>query len=531
MARYAYERLSAQDATFLYAEGPNQPMHVGAVAIFEAEPLCTDTGSIDIDLYRRAIEGVLHWIPRYRQKLAYTPVEGWPIWVDDRRFDLGYHIRHIALPKPGSQAQLKELTARIHARALDRRHPLWEIWVIEGVENGSQVAILNKIHHCMIDGAAGADLSQILMSASPRLEIPEPVPFMPRPEPTTPELLADAVRVGLKRPFSAIAGLAGSEPPVAETPEGPGWGERLQSLGRMLEYALRPASETPLNGDLGPHRRLDWLTMPMSDLADVSRELGCTMNDVVLTTVCGAVRRYLFRRRVDYRNLDFRVAAPVSTREKGHDRRQGNHVSTWIVPLPLQIDEPLQQLAAIQETTRALKKERAALAVDTLMLAAEWLPTPVLERSVALAQGPANMIVTNVPGPQFPLYAVGARMYGMYPLVPLLPGGGLGVALFSYEGKLCWGFNADHELVPDVARFVDDVRVSFEALRSAAVTEFMARRTGTEAPSEPADSEAGTRAKPTRARKRQGSKRKRRTRESPAPAYDDLAASEPAVAH
>ncbi|MEE3332518.1 MAG: wax ester/triacylglycerol synthase domain-containing protein, partial [Myxococcota bacterium] len=168
MPRYSYERLSAQDASFLWAEGPNQPMHVGGLGIFEAEPLRLPDGGIDVARIRSTVENVLHWIPRYRQKLDYTPIEGWPVWVDDRQFDLGYHIRHIALPRPGTLDQLKELTGRINARALDRRHALWEMWIIEGLENSTQFAMLTKIHHCMIDGAAGADLSQILMSPSPR---------------------------------------------------------------------------------------------------------------------------------------------------------------------------------------------------------------------------------------------------------------------------------------------------------------------------------------------------------------------------
>ncbi|TMA35069.1 MAG: wax ester/triacylglycerol synthase family O-acyltransferase, partial [Deltaproteobacteria bacterium] len=164
MARYAYERLSAQDATFVWAERDNAPMHVGAVAILETGPLRNADGGVDFARYRSAIESVLHWIPRYRQKLAWTPLEGWPVWIDDRHFDIGYHLRHLSLARPGTLAQLRELASRILARPLDRSRPLWEIWVVEGLEGGEQFALLNKVHHCMIDGAAGADLSQILMS-------------------------------------------------------------------------------------------------------------------------------------------------------------------------------------------------------------------------------------------------------------------------------------------------------------------------------------------------------------------------------
>ena len=518
MSSYAYERLSAQDASFLWAESENEPMHIGAVAVYEAEPLRNTRdgggGGLDIARYRAAIESVLHWIPRYRQKIQWTPIERWPIWVDDRQFELADHIRHIALPAPGRLEQLKELAGRIFSRRLDRGRPLWEIWVIEGLEGGAQFAVLNKIHHCMLDGAAGADLSQILMSPSPRSEPREPLPYMPRPVPSNPELLRDSMTRNVHRSLAALKSLL--ETVRGDAPsESPSLERRIRAIREMLGYVLRPASETPINGTLGPHRRLEWLTMPLEDIHEVRGVFGCSVNDVVLATVTEAVRRYLFRRRVDQRRVDFRIAAPVSVRRKDHDRRQGNHVSTWIVPLPIHLEEPNEQIAAIRATTAARKASESALAIDTLMEAAEWLPAALVSRSTRLAQGPANMIVTNVPGPQFPLYSVGARLLGMYPLVPLLPGGGLGVALFSYEGKLCWGFNADRELVPDLSMFVSDVLVSFEKLRAAAVSHYMSRRTGQDADS-PEQSTEGATEKPTR---KPAAQRKRAGRKAaPAPA-------------
>jgi WS/DGAT/MGAT family acyltransferase len=509
MSRYAYDRLSAQDATFLWAEAPNQPMHIGGLAIFESGPLRRDGSGVDIDRYRSAIEGVLHWIPRYRQKLKWTPVERWPVWVDDRRFDLGYHIRHIALPRPGSHSQLKELAARIFARPLDRSHPLWEIWLIEGLEDGEQFAVLNKIHHCMMDGAAGADLSQILMSPSPRLEPREPLPYMPKPVPSAATLLRDSIGLGVRRPIEAVRGALKTRR-TDDPDERPTLDRRMRAMREMLQYSLRPASSTPINGTLGPHRRLEWATMPLEHVHEIRAVFGGTINDVVLATVSEAMRCYLFRRRVDHRKIDFRIAAPVSVRRAEHDRRQGNHVSTWIVPLPVRHDDPIEQLQEVQKQTQALKESEAALAIDTMMQAAEWLPAPALSRMTGLAQGPANMIVTNVPGPQFPLYSVGARLLGMYPLVPLLPGGGLGVALFSYEGKLCWGFNADHELVPDLPTFVSDVQQAFEKLRTAAVSHFMERRTVE-------DTDATAESQPTPTRKKTGRRRKPSKVVTPAP--------------
>ncbi|MEM9175907.1 MAG: wax ester/triacylglycerol synthase family O-acyltransferase [Myxococcota bacterium] len=497
MARYGYERLSAQDAGFLWAETPNQPMHVGAVAVFEIGPLVREDGGVDIERYRAQVESRLHWIPRYRQKIEWTPFERWPVWVDDRNFDIAHHIRHIALPRPGTQAQLKEIVARINARRLDRRHALWEVWVIEGVEGGKQFAILNKIHHCMIDGAAGADLSQVLMTPSSRVEDEPTIPYLPRPAPTRAELLGDALSESVRRPLALARDWISqaTSSPAQRASMGQteiSTAERLRAFVEVAGQVTTAASPTPMNGELGPHRRLDWLTMPLEDVKELRRELGCTINDVVLATVTGALRRYLFRRRMDVKTLDFRIAAPVSTRRPEHERIQGNHVSTWVVPLPLALDDPIEQVEAIQATTEELKSSKASLAAETIMDLAEWVPAPLLERALPAisSSGPVNMIVTNVPGPQIPLYLAGARLLAMYPVVPLIPGGGLGVALFSYEGKLCWGFNGDFELVPDLSSFVEDVSAAFEDLRKATVERYLGRRTGPAVAPEPVEAPA-----------------------------------------
>jgi WS/DGAT/MGAT family acyltransferase len=487
MPHYAYDRLSALDHGFLLAEGETAPMHVGAIAILESGPLRNEEGGIDIARFRRAIEAVLHWIPRYRQKLAWIPVEDWPTWIDDRHFDLGYHIRHIALPAPGTRDQLRELAGRILSRRLDRERPLWELWVIEGLQRGEQVALLNKIHHCMIDGAAGADLSQILLSPSPRFEENAPLPYYPRPAPTPSELLADRVREGLGGPLRALRGVRSLV--AGEHGERAAWrgalATRARALRQVAGLAWQTASPSPINGELSPYRRVDWLTMPLDDVRELRRVLDCTVNDVVLAIVTGALRRYLFRRRVDAGRLDFRISAPVSTRRAEHRSQLGNHISSWILQLPLDCEDPIEQIERIRERTAELKRSSSALALETLMEAAEFIPTPLLKRAVGLVNGPVNTIVTNVPGPQFPLYSVGARLLGMYPVVPLIPGCGLGIALFSYEGKLCWGFNADPQLIPNLEDFSEDVGWAFETLRQAAVTRFLDRRTAaTEQPDE-----------------------------------------------
>ena len=478
MPRYAYERLSAQDYSFLLAENENAPMHVSAIGILEAKALRKPDGGIDIARFQAAIDAILHWIPRYRQKLAWIPIENWPTWVDDRHFDLGYHIRHIALPAPGTRDQLREIAGRILSRRLDRQRPLWEIWVIEGLEKGEQVAILNKIHHCMIDGAAGADLSTILFSPSPQFEEKGPLPYYPRPAPTGIELVSDRLREALAAPrevLRAAKRLVGEERDALLVD----LSARARALAELAGLAFQPASESPINGELSPNRRIDWLTMPLDDVRELRAALRCTINDVVLATVTEAIRRYLFRRRVDAATLEFRVSIPVNTRSAEHAHQLGNHVSTWIIRLPLEKKDPLDQVDAIRLQTAERKQSNSALALDTVMKAAEFLPVGLLKRGVGLVQAQVNTIVTNVPGPQFPLYSVGARLLGMYPIVPLIPGCGLGIALFSYEGKLCWGFNADHQLIPNLEDLTADVRAAFESLRQAAVARFMARRTAT----------------------------------------------------
>ena len=235
-----------------------------------------------------------------------------------------------------------------------------------------------------------------------------------------------------------------------------------------MSWSFRGASDTPLNGRLSPYRRFDWLNTPLARVKAVRKELDCSVNDVVLATVTGAVREYLLRRRVDPDGIDFRVSAPVSVRKDDERGKLGNRVSSWILRLPIELENPLAQVRALTETTRELKESEQALGVDMIMKAAEFAPASLMALGAQASSGPVNSIVTNVPGPQFPLYTLGARLLAMYPQVPLLDQMGLGIALFSYDGQLSWGFNADFELVPDLPAFKREVERSFERLCEAA---------------------------------------------------------------
>lgn len=469
MVRYNYERLSAQDASFLMAERPTAHMHVAGTQIFDAGPLARPDGGIDFQAFRRAIESVLHLLPRYRQRLKWIPLENHPVWVDDRQFSLGYHLRHTALPRPGTEEQLKQLAARIMAQQLDRARPLWEIWLVEGLE-GNRFAVITKVHHCMMDGESSADLAHILLSPSPEPDLSEPMAYIPRPVPSSWDLFTDSVLQRLSLPVRAIRDFQRFSEETADV-RTEVW-TRLRAIGDILGWAVRPASPTPLNGRLGPHRRFDWLTMPLGHVKRVAKASGCTVNDVVLATVTGGVREFLLRRRCNPDEIDFRVSAPVSVRREEDRGKMGNHVSSWIVRLPIDEADPRRRLELLHEVTDDLKRSQQALGVQTMMTVAEWTPSVLLSLGAQAASGPINMVVTNVPGPQIPLYMLGAELQEIYPQVPLLQTTGLGVALFSYDGKLCWGFNADYELVPDLRWFVRAIERAFAELAAVVGVSF-----------------------------------------------------------
>ena len=455
-----YERLTAMDTSFLILEKPESPLHVSATLIYEAGPLATEDGGLDIDAYRAATEAVLHRIPRYRQKLDWIPLVGHPVWVDDPEFNLDYHVRHTSLPRPGTDAQLKKLSARIMAQPLDHSKPLWEAWVVEGLE-GNRFAVISKIHHSMIDGMAGKDLAQILHSTDPNERRREPAPeWVPIKPPSAYTLFADEVARYVSLPARISKSLRAARGELGELSQSVG--TRIKSIQQMMSSMRDRPSKTALNEPVGPHRRFDWRDMRLEDVKAVRRELGCTINDLVLATVSGAVRDFLIARGDSVDDLDFRIAAPVSIRSED-DPRMGNRVSQWFVQAPVHEADALTRVDLIREATEELKTSRQALDADLIMNIAEWTPTLLLSLASRSASGgaPYNMMVTNVPGPQQPLYLLGARLESLYSQVPIADTTALGIALVSYAGKLCWGFNADFESVPDLADFADAIEASF----------------------------------------------------------------------
>ena len=466
MARYAYDRLSFLDNSFLILEKENTPMHIAGTATFDAAPLTNADGSLDIDSVRAYVDSRLHLIPRYRQVLRQSWFQTSPIWVDYPHFNIHYHVRHTALPKPGDERQLKRLAGRIMSAHLHRTKPLWEMWIVEGLDGGERIAMISKVHHCMVDGVSSVDLLNVLLTPYP-IENFEPGPnYLARPAPTETDLLWETARTLVRLPFDIGKNLTEALGQVRDPRSD--LRSRFRALRGMLGTSLTP-SQTPLNKPVGPHRRFDTLAMSLDDIKAVKNRLGGTVNDVVLATVAGALRRFLERRRVNCEHLDFRVMAPVSVRAETEHGALGNRVSAWLVPMPLRERDARRRMELIRETTSTLKESKQAQGAEVLAQVGEWTPSTVLSLGSRMMTRalPFNLVVTNVPGPQVPLYLLGARMRDNYGFLPLIDGLCLGIVLFSYSGQLCWGFTCDWDLVPDLHDFVLDIEASFKELQRA----------------------------------------------------------------
>src|SRR3954449_10718409 len=407
MSQQHLDRLTALDASFLHQEGPSWHMHVGALCRFEGPPPPFDEL---LDTLRMR----LHLVPRYRQRLQLPPAgTGRPLWVDDSTFDLEYHVRQTALPRPGSEDQLLLLAGRVFSQQLDRDRPLWEMWMVEGLDDGG-FALLSKTHHAMIDGVAGVDIAQVMFDLSPvPAEIDHPdEAWQPAPEPSRARGLA-AGTAGLLR--SSVRGAAHAAGALRD----PGGAlhaarEAAEGLGEIVWAGLNPAPETPLNVEIGPHRRYTVVRAELEDFKTVKNAFGGTVNDVVLAVASGALREWLRTRGVRTEGLELRALVPVSIRPQ--DERGGGTLGTRIAamrgPLPVYIDDPLARLQAVKEGMDGLKDSKQAVGAEVLAGVENFAPPTVLAQASRLNFSTRlfNLIVTNVPGPQFPLYAYGREL-------------------------------------------------------------------------------------------------------------------------
>jgi diacylglycerol O-acyltransferase / wax synthase len=464
MFQYAYDRLNSLDSYFLFAENRTTHMHVGGIAIYDAGSLRKPDGGIDVDRIRDYIGSKLDRLPRYRQTIRYTPIEHQPIWVDDPHFNIQYHIRHGALPRPGDEEQLKLLSGRIMSQQLDREKPLWELLIVEGLEGGDRFALVSKIHHAMVDGISTVDLLTEILTPEPTRAFTKAGTWVPRPAPSRWELFRAEMLRRARVPLDAALRLRET---VARAED---LRSNLQTMARaagdVLRKSVRRVSSTPLNQPIGPHRRFDWLRIDLAELKAVRRALGGSVNDIVLATVTGGVRRYLERHGADVSAVKFRVMTPVSVRTDGERGTLGNRVSAWMVDLPVSESDPRQCVARIRETTERLKESNQALGADLLARAMSWTPSTLLATSSRLATRalPINLVVTNVPGPQQPLYLLGSRMLENYGVIPLIDHTGLGIVVFSYAGTLSFGFTGDWDTVPDLHEFAQAIRDAFREL-------------------------------------------------------------------
>ncbi len=466
MPSYSYERLSNQSASFLARETPRIHGHTTSVLVFEPGPLAHPAGGVDYVAIRSAIEARLHQAPRFRQKLAWIPIENHPVWVDDRDFRLNYHLRHSSLPCPGSLEQLENTVARIMVQPLNRSRPLWECWILEGLHDG-RFALLLKTHLSMIDDAAGADLLQAILSPTADEPLPEPVPFVPRTRPSARELVVDEIIQQLRLPrqyIDRLWRLMGDWDQLTYE-----MGQGARSLAAFLGYSIRPPVETPFNGRIGPHRQSTFFDTPLEEARRITTALDGTVHDVILAAVAAGVREFLSARLVSPAALDLRVSTPVSLDNQDDSQPEKSAVTEWVVDLPVWERSPRERFERIRDQTRALRDIDGAMPARSIADERTWLSARILclgARALA-SHTPVNLTVTNVPGPQGPLYFEGARLLETYGTVPLRDGHGLGIAVLSYDGKLFWGLNGDVDLLPDLHHLARCVREAFLGLREA----------------------------------------------------------------
>ena len=457
------DRLTALDTSFLHLEDDAAHMHVASVMLFEGEPP-------DHDDFIAGIESRLHMVPRYRQKLAFVPLnQGRPRWVDDPHLNLRYHVRKTALPAPGSEEQLRALAGRVLAQQLDRDKPLWEIWLVEGVE-GNRFALICKTHHALVDGISGVDIVTVLFDLSPEgrpLEEPEQR-WLPAPMPSRTQLLSEALLERATVPTEvtrSVRALFRAPRQIAASAR-----DSLVGIGAMAWAGMNPAPPSPYNCQIGPHRRFTWVRTDLGDVKAIKNALGGTVNDVVLATVAGALGRHLHRRGETLSGRELKAMVPVSVRAQEERGALGNQVAAMMAPLPVWCSDPGRRLTIVNEAMGGLKESGQAVGAQVLTQLSGFAPPTVMAQASRLMarQRMFNLVVTNVPGPQFPLYLMGHELRDLFPMVPLARNQALGVAIMSYNGRMNFGLVGDYDAMHDLDDLADDFQASLAELADAA---------------------------------------------------------------
>ena len=443
------ERLSRLDASFLYLEEPDTPMHVGGLLVL-------DTPQGGVDALAALVEARLPLVPRYRQRVVEVPGQlANPVWVDDPEFNIDYHVRRSGLPRPGTEAQLLDLVSRLTSRPLDRKRPLWEVYLVEGLADG-RVAVITKTHPALVDGLSAIDIGQVLLDVAPDAPAPEPAPWKPRRPPGGAELVLQALDEYRRRPSSAVETARAAITDVRST------AARLGGLAggllRTARQAVLPAPNSPLNAPIGRQRRVALARAELGDIKTIRKAHGGTVNDVLLNVVTGALREWLLSRGEPVvAGTSVRALVPISMRDD--DAGVGNRVSSYLVDLPVGEPNPRVRLTRLSYAMRGTAQQGRTVGADSLIALTGFAP-PTLHALGAraarsLSRRLFNLVVTNVPGPQVPLYAAGSRMLEVFPVVPLASGQGLAVGMTSYHGRVFFGLNADRDSVGDVDVLAD----------------------------------------------------------------------------
>jgi diacylglycerol O-acyltransferase len=457
------DRLTSIDASFLHQEGPDSHMHIGGVLIFEGP-------APDFDEFLDHVRGRLHLVPRYRQKLATPPLEaGRPLWVDDPDFNLEYHVRHTALPAPGSEEQLFLLASRIASQQLDRSKPLWENWLVEGLADG-RFALISKTHHALVDGISGVDLASVLFDAERHPAPPDTdlEPWRPEHEPSP----ADLVLAGARGVVTTAASILTHTVAAATRPATTlnVLRDAVEGLGELVWAGLNPAPETPLNVKIGPHRRYAVARQQLADYKEIKDALGGTVNDVILTVVSGALAQWLRSRGIRTEGLEMRALVPVSVRKESQRGSLGNQLTVMRGPLPVYIDDPVSRLRFIRAAMDGLKESKQAVGAATLAAVNNLAPPTILAQASRLNFSTRlfNLLVTNIPGPQLPLYVLGRQLEDLFPVAFLPENHALAIAIMSYNGGLDYGLLGDYDAMPDIDVVADGIEAALAELLAAA---------------------------------------------------------------
>jgi WS/DGAT/MGAT family acyltransferase len=433
--------MSPMDASFLHIEGPMNPMHIGGVSIFEGP-------APPFEELEEMVEGKLGLVPRYRQKVRFIPLSlGRPVWVDDPHFNLSYHLRHSALPPPGSDEQLRRTAARIFAQRLDRGKPLWEIWMLEGLSE-SRWALLSKVHHCMVDGVSATDLMSIMFGGDASENGAD---WEPEPEPSGAELVLRTLTHRTLNPSEQLRTVrAAARAPRATLEQARDLVRGIASGARVL----RPTGGSSLVGPVGPNRTWSWAHVRLSDVKGVRAALGGTVNDIVLAIVSGGLRDLLESRGESVVDRAIRTLVPVSVRRPGERGVYNNRVSAMFAELPVGMADPVARLEVLRAQMDGLKQSKQAVAGDVLTSLSGFAPPMLLALGARLAaRSPTLGLqtgVTNVPGPQQPLYTLGRRLLESYPYVPVIGKVRISIAIFSYDGGLYFGVTGDYDSSSDI---------------------------------------------------------------------------------